>query len=358
MTNAAVQMRRHRPSDAKAVTALRRIVYGDEAVSEELWRWRHEGLGAESGMQVAVVAGTVVGVQPVEIYSFLLDGRPLRGAVLTGVMVHPEHRRRGIFSRLVEAVEAWAWEQGADFVTTMPNDRSRPGFLARSYVDPGPRTLMVRPFAPGRAVWRVLKMAPITSTVDRLTEIGGGLTRRLRRRLRLPAAAPHIEEVDTLDGELADLLASRPPAGLVQHRSHAWLAWRYTSAPGRPYTVLRANDGRRPVGYAVTRLQAWGRLAVGYLVDVVATSDAATTALAWSAAEALRAAGADVVVTVVGGRYLIRRLALAGYVPVPRRLAPKKFYTVYRPHPERATALRALRSIDGWYQTLGDWDTL
>lgn len=358
MTTGAVKIRRHRQSDRTAVAELRRAVYGSEAVSEEWWEWRHEGLGAPSGMHVAVAGGEVVGVQPVETYDFLLDGRRLQGAVLTGAMVRDDHRRRGVFLRLVEACEAWAWEKGADFVATMPNDRSRPAFLARSYIDPGPRTLMVRPLATGRVLGRVLGADRATALVDRPIDRGSGRAHRLWLRLRGPSAALRIDEVDRFDPVLADALASRPPAGLVQLRSREWLEWRYAAAPGRPYSLFEARADGDAVGFAVTRRQQRGKLDVGFLVDLSAMEPAWVTVLAGHAAVELRAAGADLAIAVVSGRQLIRRLAVAGYVPVPHVLSPKKFHTVYRPNAACVETLAPLQSIDAWHQTLGDWDTV
>lgn len=353
MSDVSFTVRPYSHDDAAAVAGLRQATYGDEAVSEEVFRWRHFGLRAPNGMQVAVANGRVVGIQPVELYAYARRGERLTGAVLTGVMVHPHYRRRGIFTALVEACEAWAWKQGADFITTMPNHRSLPGFLKRGYSNPGQRRLMVRPLALGTAAarrWRAPWMAPPFNWASRQV---GSVVPRLTR----PIGSLDIRDVQRFSDDLGPAMEQeclRNPR-LVQVRSMPWLRWRYELAPQSPYALVEARRGGAPVGYAVVRQEMRMGMQVGYLVDIMGQQPRHVIHLVQHAAEKLRRDGCEVAIGVVSGRGLIGTLAAAGFVPVPHRASPKKFHTVYR---GRAHPLAGLDRIDAWYQTLGDWDNL
>ena len=140
---ASVEIRSYHDGDDAGIARLRQAVYGESAPPEADFRWRHfQHPSAVSLMQMGVAQREIVGIQPVEVFDFALDHQPLSGAVLSGVMVRDDHRRKGIFTKLVEASEQAAWEHGASFVLTMPNDRSVQGFRRNGYTDLGERHLL------------------------------------------------------------------------------------------------------------------------------------------------------------------------------------------------------------------------
>jgi len=156
MKNALI-IRSYRAEDAAGVRSVMAASYGPDATPGPIFDWWHFGCPvAASGFLVAEVSGRIVGLQPMELLPYEWAGRRLTGATLTGVVVHPEFRRRGLFSSLVQACEREAWRRGADFVTTMPNDRSRPGFLKLGYRDPGRRQLLVLPLNGRKLAQRVV----------------------------------------------------------------------------------------------------------------------------------------------------------------------------------------------------------
>ena len=350
-------MRPFEPADLDAATALVAACYGDRGPDRGRWSHAHFG-NAEtvSGMMVAAADGALVGMQPMECFPFMLAGEPLLGAVLTGVMVHPGWRRRGIFLALLEACERRAWELGAAFVTTMPNEQSRPGFVKRGYTDPGERTLMVLPLARPSRPEASGSGSGWAGAALRLGARVSAANRRLRRATTADACG-----VDRFGREVAEMMrrAAEQWPGLIQLRSEEWLSWRYPCSASGDYRRWVAGGGSGlPEAAAVTARERRRGLEVGYLVDLVGLDEGAAAGVAAAACRGLSDEGAELVIAVVSCRQLVQTLRRVGFRTVPPWLSPKHFYTVYRPAPGQEGRLAPLQEIGCWYQTLGDWDTV
>ncbi len=349
-------IRAYHPQDALAVAELMSAVYGPAATPSAIWRWRHFGWNAErSATLVATSQGRLVGLRPMEIYDFHLGGTPLRGGVFSGVMVHPEHRRRGLFTRLVEASEQLAWERGASFVTTMPNQRSFPGFIKKGYADPGCRQLMLRPCRPVRALCHHL--GPFGQALRSLANLEDDAAKSFEAARVDKAIHSGPCSFDSAYDELALAHAARFP-GLVLTRDAHWLQWRFAASPWHHYQLHSLRKAGHLAGYAITTQAQHKKTQVGYLIDLVALEGTHRRALAQAALVSLAHQGCHLLATVVSSPHLQRDLLCSGLLPVPTPLSPKRFYTVYRANAKATRELAPLSRISSWYLTLGDWDTL
>ncbi|MGV8042538.1 MAG: GNAT family N-acetyltransferase [Thermoanaerobaculaceae bacterium] len=347
-------IRPYRADDGGAVRSLIRACYGDGGVSQGSFRhWHFGNAEAVQGMVVAEVDGVVVGMQPMEVGPHRFADRRLLAGVLTGVMVHPEWRRRGLFSRLIDACEKRAWELGAELVWTMPNEQSLRGFAKLGYTDPGKRRLLAWSPRPERLLARTLPAA--------LASVAGWLARPLVRGRSGRNPRWQVEEVESLGASAAAVAASefsRWP-GLVQERSQAWLQWRFAGELGRCYRAFVASDGSGVGAWAVTTIESRLGLVAGYLVDLAARDEGAATAVGRASLAALAESDVDIVMAVVSSRHLARRCRRIGLTAVPRWISPKRFHTVFRVRADAAPGIRSvLSTIEGWHLTLADWDNI
>jgi GNAT superfamily N-acetyltransferase len=121
-----------RADETEAILRLVRAVHGDayQELNREYWRWRYlNGTQFAADIVMADDAGTALGIQPAALFDWQWGERRLKGVMYTGVLTHPKHRRQGIFRTLIDSANELAVERGAQFVITMPNDASLPGFL-------------------------------------------------------------------------------------------------------------------------------------------------------------------------------------------------------------------------------------
>ncbi|MBN2464462.1 GNAT family N-acetyltransferase [candidate division WOR-3 bacterium] len=351
-----IPVRRCTRDDLSAVLELARACYGSSTNPPEWWRWRYFTYRPESsGIFVAELAGKVVGIRPVTYFRYSLGRRALTGALFTDVMVHPEFRRRGIFSRLVSVCVEEAWRNGADFISTMPNDLSLPGFLKSGWVNLGDRRLMVCPLRPAGNVRR----GRGTRWWSLLTAIPAALTEL--RHHRLSSHGPIAEEAERFDPSadaLADLTA-RKRSVLALRRDAAWLNWRYCDKPRNEYGrfVARERDGSIS-GVVVTHVEMRFGLRAGFLVELVSASTESTRTLVAAAIRSLRRQGAEAAAAVMSESQTIRDLFKLGFLAVPGAVSPKHFHTVFLPRPGSEGQFASLLRVDRWSLTLGDWDAI
>ncbi len=326
--------------DSAGVRAVLESSYGERATPRDRYEWWSFGhSGAKSGFMVAETRDRIVGVQPMGTAAWAEGGRELKGALLTGVAVHPEFRRRGVFSALVAACEQEAWRQGAAFVTTMPNEKSRPGFLKLDYLDLGRRQLLVRP----------LRSLPV------LGHLFGAAAKSIRSDGRFS-----FREVNTLSPGLP-LLAKKHAElfpGLCVCRSVEWLEWRFLQAPLRRYEFLEAwDEAGRLAGFAVTLMERRHGFDVCYLMDLLVSEQRVLNSLLGALCHQAKSQCADGLAAVVSSKPLATALRGTGFWGVPSWFPVKQFYSVAKFNPRLETPA-AWRTLAGWQQTLADWDNL
>lgn len=350
-----VKIRCHEEADIAAILKLVDACYGEAAEPPEYWMWRYFGLeAADSEIYLADQGGEIIGMQPMTFFRHTLRNKPLVGTVLTGVMVHPDHRRKGIFRALIKACVETAWRRGADFVTTMPNDLAYPGFMKLGWFDPGDRTLLVRPLDLIAAARSKVRPGSLGSVVAAMPQI---IVRVLSpRHFSSNLRVLNANRFDAAVDDLAERVAAAYD-GLVLRRDSAWLNWRYVANPMIHYERFEARSGEGHVrGVAATTVQTWQGIRVGCIVELIGETAKARCSLISSAVYQLAKDGAHIVIAVMSDPDYIADLRNQGFCKIPKYLSPKKFHTVYIPHPDKLELLAPMEQIENWHQTLGDWD--
>lgn len=355
---ASYHVRPYRSEDAGGLRDVLVATYGEAAPSQATYDWWAFGCPtAESGFMVAESEGTIAGVQPMEMFAFTDGERTSKGGVLTGVAVHPDFRRRGIFSALISACEEEAWRRGCDFVTTMPNERSRPGFLKLDYCDLGRRRFLARA-VDGAGLGKML--------AGRMAPLGWCAGKALEASQRLFKTGPRgnnaeVREVRSFDDAVdeVDQAHRRLFPGVRIRRDAAWWRWRYEQSPSRNYRILEARAGNQLMGIAVTVSEERHGTAITYVMDIAMRDTGSAAALLRAVCASAQEAGAQVVASVVSSREMLTLFRKNGFFAAPLWMPIKRFYSVVRFNPARERELPTQwRRIEGWNQTLGDWDNL
>ena len=308
---------------------LARDCYGAETEPPEWWAWYLFGLGSATSRIAIARRGTMaVGMQPLTIAPFQLGNAVLKGAVLFAGMVHPSFRRQGLFRTLVSVALEEAWRLGADLAVTMPNARSYPAFVKAGWRDLGERALLAAPaFVP--AARHRAGGEYQTSVVEHFGPDAG-----------------------TFSGESA-----AADAALTPQRTDQWLRWRFDGNPMGKYVKTECRDAAGDLkGLAAGRIIRRGPMRIGVIVESVSRPGPAACALLAGLSNELRRQGASGVAAVASTPALAAALSAIGLWRIPRRLAPKRFYTVWHPRPGEAEPGRIPSSIAAWHLTLADWD--
>ena len=345
------------PPDLPAILSLVQTEYEYPYTSPEYWQWRYFG-NPVADVSVFVARdhrGQIAAMQPVSAYSMSVQGEARRVYILTGAITHPEHRRRGLFRRLVEAIEQDLSTSPDLFIFTFPNEQSARGFERfrswhlREYLE-----LFVRPLPSPRLLTSLVQYIARPAT-ERPASV------ELEPAPPLEVGALEITPILSFHEELSSLMQRSPlSSARFIERTAEYLNWRYIASPVSRYLVYQAVAGDSIEGYLVMKGATLYGLRAGLIVDLVAADHQTARHLLNQAVRTAQASGLDVLGYTVGDfRPYIAALRKAGFVRIPQRLLPRKFYVYTFPHPPSASnTLAQTLALVPWYTVWGDTDVV
>ncbi|MFC3476460.1 GNAT family N-acetyltransferase [Halobacterium litoreum] len=244
------------PGDREAFVSLYDDAFGGG--SDEWFDWKYVQNPRVSHVPILVAErvsdGAFAGARPQVPFLFRVGGEDVLGLRFGDTMVHPDHRRRGVFTRLAErALDHYA-SMPTRFCFNCPNDKSRPGFL--------------------KAGGEVIAHLPSFYRVQNPARVAGatrdGVTGAVLGRLAAPAADGYLGARDRLAGRQADVAVTRhhevpvgaladayergAPDGVHAVRDEAFLDWRYDN-PNWTYEAYTASAGGDRIAAVVTGRQ-------------------------------------------------------------------------------------------------------
>lgn len=98
------EIREFRSEDRPGFLSLYEDVFGERNLEYFEWRFYENPYVSEPPIHVAIQDGELVGGRASLPIDLLVDGRRVRAIMQVDPMVHPDHRGRGLFTRMAEAV--------------------------------------------------------------------------------------------------------------------------------------------------------------------------------------------------------------------------------------------------------------
>ncbi len=269
------------------------------------------------------------------------------------VMTDPDWRRRGLFSALDRAAMAEAKDRGWALSFGLPNHRSAHLFLELGWERIGslrPWTFVLRADVAAHALRRAEGRLASLAT-GRVAKAG----RAARLRLSQAGSAFAARPLERFPEDVLEVArAVEPRFGFMLRRDPAYLAWRFLESPSKLHRVLGLFAADGPLeGYVVVQLPRPG-IGVGFLVDLLARSDAGVAAGFAAGLSLLEEVGASAVQsTAIDGSWWMRQLGAAGF---RRPRARNHLIVILHPHAEGHPLVGAARRTQEWYFTDGDRD--
>jgi GNAT superfamily N-acetyltransferase len=237
------RVRRFRPEDRDGVIALDRIVW-DRDRGPDWFRWKYESNPFADDVPVFVAErdGEIVGARPFMAFR-IRAGETVVGALQpSDTMVHPDHRRRGLFTRMTRrAIAAYADEDRA-LLFNYPNDAARPGYEKLGWRTVGPQVTFYRIQDPARLLSarfdgaaEPLVHRTVRPLVRAVRRPPGRLPRRTDVEVASQRGVPHAT--------LASIYDRNVPHRFHALRDEAFLEWRFGSPVWSRRTYLARRDG-------------------------------------------------------------------------------------------------------------------
>jgi GNAT superfamily N-acetyltransferase len=252
----------YEPSKRQAVLDLMARVQDHPTPEAEFVWWFEENPTKYLNIFLAELDGRVIGVSSTNSFRIWCDGAEHLIPFSLNVLTHPDHRGRGIFSRLELANEADARHHGCPFMLSFPNRRSTPIFVRKLGWSAGwTAPLVTKAASPRRLLARLLGARGLLPSSRFLWRLTGPTFHRRR-----PGAVEAIGEFDTAFDRLWEQEREERRWGFV--RDSAYLNWRYVEAPSQRYQCFRISDGADLAGYLVTGVIEKRGLRLGYVADL------------------------------------------------------------------------------------------
>ena len=352
-------VRAAQPSDLQTFSEFRSLI-GDHAPyyaryrGPDFYRWKYfEGPVLPTCVRLAEDEGKLVGSLGCMFRRLKVGDRTLLLGELIDGFVHPEYRRRGLFSMLIDAIGVQADADGVDIIFGKPNDNSFPAFVKMGYEE-------------------VFQLKPMAKVLDSGEILRQRVRNRLLRGLARPLAAVYrmlafrgasaplpagvtVTEARRFDPRVDDLwrrVAARQAVSVVRDREY--LSWRYNPDPCG-YGLLLAHRGESLVGFVVFKQEEPEEgMQRGYIADLLVDPDLPdlAAALIREAVVHFRKAGVGMVTSsVLAGGPLDGVFARCGFKP-----GRKGQHFIIKTEGLSEELNRTLADPANWFFTIGDTD--
>jgi hypothetical protein len=257
------EIRWFRESDREDFMDLYRATFGGGSDEWFQWKFVDNPYLPEAPIVVTEHDGEVVGARP--NLAFLMRAGDTYHTALQScdTMVHEDHRRQGLFSRMSERLFADYADGQPEFTFNNPNPLTTAGLAKLGCEIAGEHT----------TYYRVQSPAVYAGIDNSLAEAAGERAARAYlgardRRFDLPAEVTVTRHTDIPDAALADLYRRRPPTEIHAFRDEQFFRYRFGN-PDWEYTAYTARIGDHPVAGVVTGTGEKANHTVTNVVDVL-----------------------------------------------------------------------------------------
>jgi GNAT superfamily N-acetyltransferase len=229
--------------DAGAFLSLYETVFGAER-SEEWFAWKYERNPYVDHVPILLATDgeSVVGARSFFALGVARDGDAVTALQPCDAMVHPDHRRRGLFTRMTErAIERYSGTY--PFMFNFPNEASLPGNLKLGWEVVAERETYYRIENPGAVAAAETDRAS-AAVAGRLAAPIAGLYYRVFGDGPAPSPAVSVRRVEGVaSAELAALYRRAVPEERHAVRDERFYEWRFDNPDWAYTTYVAEADG-------------------------------------------------------------------------------------------------------------------
>ncbi|MFH5798337.1 GNAT family N-acetyltransferase [Haladaptatus sp. CMAA 1911] len=266
-TNGSYVVRQYEPDDRSGVLALYETVFGDRRGRGEWFDWKFRDNPYLSHVPICVAErnGDIVGARPSLPIPLSVGGTRELALVQVDPMVHPDHRRQGLFTRMARHVYDYYGPREPSIVVGFPNEAVKSG-LEKLADKLSLRDGVLTDFTEHYRVQNpaALTDSPIANAA--LPAIRGYLATCDRLFSSVPDAI--IDRYDDLHPTmLADIAATQRTSLAHAVRDEEFFAWRFRN-PRYEYTTYVHRGEGGPVAIVVGEQQGTDQTIV-HISDVL-----------------------------------------------------------------------------------------
>lgn len=269
-------VRLYTSSDRRGFLSLYDTVFGDGSQTWFEWKYVEDPYSDHVPIVIATHNGTVVGAKSCMSFHFSVPwtDKPVLALQPGDTMVHPDHRRRGLYSQMTEYLKAHYADRDPGLFFNFPNPATLAGSRKHGWFIIGNLPTFYRIHDPSSMLAGVFGESTSLRFAARL---GAPLARTLlalhdQLRLPEPNTAVRVTRHTTVPVEtLATIYQQEIPDRVHAIRDEAFYRWRFDN-PNWTYRVYVAWIDESPRTGLVVGARSTGSTRIARLTDVVPLS--------------------------------------------------------------------------------------
>ncbi len=269
-TDDPYEIRPYEPSDRADFLELYDTVLGEADPAWFRWKYEDNPYTDHVPMIVAVTDGQLVGTKPCFALELRAGNRRLTAYQPADVMVHPDHRRQGLYSRTTERLKTHYADREPALFFNFPNEATLSGSLKHGWevVEQVPTW------------YRIQRPDALLDADDRFRAVARGLEPlaasylRVRDRTVSRPSGVSVQRYEDVPVDTFVSLADRAvPPTFHASRDETFYNWRFDN-PRWEYRAYVASRHGSEVAGIITGTQRRGESTITTLTDVVPLSAA------------------------------------------------------------------------------------
>lgn len=236
-------------------------------MSAELWDWKYLQnplASADPEVIVAMDNGKIIGARPFLLAEMWLKDEKVKAAQPCDAMIHPEHRRKGIFDRMNQFAIQYFKQNDYGLFYNFPGKMALPGDLRQGWKIVSATETLFRAVNPQKVISYKLK----SQLLGCMTGFFYDKLLNTRGKASPLSSSFQIEVFNQFPDELKQVDTLRDRSAIDLARGETYLRWRFDQHPEHKYKYIAAKRDGMLWGYAVVSAQEQPNgLIYGMIVD-------------------------------------------------------------------------------------------
>ena len=290
--------------------------------------------------------GNLAGQYLVIPTNYQINGIAISGSLSLNTLTHPDHRGKGLFTKMANATYVDCAKNDNYFTTGFPNPMSYPGFVKKlDFTHLGDIPLLVKPLKPFKIAMSYFKKGK--------EKHGDEIDFKSAEHKK------NIREFDFNNEEDKQKYNSfwnkvKTNYPISTNKDFDFLKWRYCDHPTKKYKVFCSFNGSDISGLIIMRAEyVWGFNA-GIIMDVMLL-DFEDKVLLRFASKSFRKMNLDFIVALHSNIREHNTLKKSGFFNIPQKLLPQKIHYIVRKNKAFESEGEIIKA-ENWKLTFGDYD--
>jgi N-acetylglutamate synthase-like GNAT family acetyltransferase len=289
----------------------------------------------------------IIGTNTIIPLKLIVDGEIITSSLACNVQVHPDYRKKKIFSKLLLSMPKFAIVNGIHSLFAIPNDNSFKAFINEGSIEITQLPLLIKPikFSQyfGFPIKQILKPFDIF----------------WKKRNTL---FHNVEQFNDIFDDSFENLAKKTSKriSVMNSRKKEFLNWRYKNHPTRKYQIFTLKDNNDLIGYIITKIHYLGKKKIGvildYMVDANFEDKTQQKSLIDKAISNFWDNGISIAIaTSRNGLLENELLRSSGFFTPPSFLKPESLHFIVNTFSDDKKHIK-LKKFDNWFFVFGDYD--